>query len=790
YSYSWNTTPLQTNATASGLTAGTYTVTVTDQNGCQDTEQVTISQPAAIVTITTIASNSPICQNATLTLTSSATGGTPGYSYSWSGPNGFTSTLQNPTITNAQPASTGTYALTVTDANGCQASATVDVTVIARTVPVVTISANPSNIICSGTEVTFTSNVTNAGTNPIYQWTLNSTPIPGANNPTYTSNSLVNGNIIRLEVTSDAACPVTSTSNNITMTVNPTLTPVITIIASANPTCVGNTVTLSASRIENGGTNPSYDWLVNGTSTGITTSTFTTTTLASGDIVRLRLTSNLQCPATALSNEITMTVNPNLPVSVSITASNDDVCAGTTVTFTATPVNEGTVPIFQWLVNGSARGTNNTSFTYAPSNGDRVTVRLTSNATCATENPATSNEITMDVNPILTPSVTIVSSQNPVCAGTPVTFTATPVNDGITPSYQWYVNSTAQSEVSAIFAYTPANGDVVRVVMTSSEICVSQATANSNTIGMIVNPTLPVSVVVSASANTVCSGTQVTFTATLTNGGINPSYQWYIGGVPISGAIGSTYSYIPANGDIITVALTSTETCSSGNPATSAPVTMTVNPNLPVSVTIAADDSEVCQGNTVTLTATQVNGGGNPSFQWYRGGVAITGATGSSYSYIPANGDVITVLMTSSETCTTGNPATSNAITLTINPILPVSVSITTTNTNICASTPVTYTAQPTNGGTTPSFQWLVNSANAGTNSNTFTYTPQNDDVVSVILTSSEECFSGNPATSNTITMDVDAAVPAIPSIPVPAGGQSNSICPVANGLVYSIPEV
>src|SRR5690606_16725841 len=154
--------------------------------------------------------------------------------------------------------------------------------------------------------------------------------------------------------------------------VNPTLTPVITIVASANPTCEGNEVTFSASRIENGGSNPLYDWLVDGTSTGVTTPTFTTTTLANGNNVSLQLTSSLQCPATAVSNVSPMTVNPNRPVSVSIIADNNDVCAGTQVTFTAEPVNQGSAPIYQWLVNGSAMGSNSITFTYAPVNNDRI----------------------------------------------------------------------------------------------------------------------------------------------------------------------------------------------------------------------------------------------------------------------------------------------------------------------------------------------------------------------------------------------------------------------------------
>jgi hypothetical protein len=253
--------------------------------------------------------------------------------------------------------------------------------------------------------------------------------------------------------------------------------------------------------------------------------------------------------------------------------------------------------------------------------------------------------------------------------------------------------------------------------MTTSEVCVSSGTANSNTVDMVVNPLLPVSVTVSESANPVCAETEVTFTATPTNGGANPTYQWYVDGLAVSGATGVSYSYIPTNGDSITVSLTSSEPCATGNPATSEPVTMTVYPNLPVSVSIAADDSEVCEGSTVNLTATPVNEGTSPTYQWSVNGT--NAGTASTYSYLPNNGDIVTLTLTSSENCTTGNTSLSNEITLTVNPILPVIVAITATNDTVCANTSVTYTAIPSNGGTTPSYQWQVNGSNTGTNSST-----------------------------------------------------------------------
>jgi hypothetical protein len=122
---------------------------------------------------------------------------------------------------------------------------------------------------------------------------------------------------------------------------------------------------------------------------------------------------------------ISITVNPNLPVSVSIAASDNSSCNGSEVTFTATPVNGGTTPEYQWKVNGNDVGTNSSTYTYTPQNGDVVICVLSSDATCAIGTPATSNTITMTVNeltgnPVFTAGATVVCQDD-----TNETYTAT-----------------------------------------------------------------------------------------------------------------------------------------------------------------------------------------------------------------------------------------------------------------------------------------------------------------------------------------------------------------------------
>ncbi|MFC6877537.1 hypothetical protein, partial [Flavobacterium myungsuense] len=169
------------------------------------------------------------------------------------------------------------------------------------------------------------------------------------------------------------------------------------------------------------------------------------------------------------SNTVTMTVNPNLPASVSIGASATTICPGTSVTFTATPTNGGTAPSYQWKLNGSNVGSNSANYTSTTLvNGNTVSVVMTSNATpCLTSSPATSNTVTMTVNPNLPASVSIEASATTICPGTSVTFTATPTNGGTSPSYQWKLNGSNVGSNSATYTSTTlANGNTVSVVMT------------------------------------------------------------------------------------------------------------------------------------------------------------------------------------------------------------------------------------------------------------------------------------------------------------------------------------
>jgi len=743
---------------------GTYWVEVTYSNDCFYSDTIHITQRNK--PLATASSNSPVCAGDTLKLF-----GSGGTLYSWTGPNGFTSDLQNPIIPETTSSNSGDYIL-ITDSMNCSSlpDAT-SVSVVSNPNVSVSVSANPTGPVCQGTSVTFTAIPLNGGSLPSYNWEVNGANV-GTNAPTYTYIP-ANGDIVTCVLTSNLSCATgnPATSNTITMTVNDNPPVSVSISASENPICSGTSVTFTATPT-NGGSSPGYQWKVNGTNVGTNNPTFTYIPLNS-DIITCILTSNTTCStgSPATSNAITMTVNPLLPVSVSITASEDTVCSGTDVTFTATPVNEGTLPVYQWKVNGVNVGTNSANYSFVPSNNDAITCVLTSNANCATGNPASSNVITMTVNPSLPVSISISESENPICSGTSVTYTATPVNEGTLPVYQWKVNGVDVGTYSPTYTFTPSNNDLITCILTSNATCATGNPASSNVITMTVNPSLPVSVSISASENPVCSGTSVTYTATPVNEGTLPVYQWKVNGLNV-GTNSANYSFVPSNNDAITCVLTSNASCATGNPATSNAITMTVNPLLPVSVSIAASENPVCNGTDVTFTATPTNGGSAPNYQWHANGTNV-GTNNPTYSYTPSNNDVITCILTSNATCATGSPATSNTITMMVNPLLPVSVSITASEDTVCSGTDVTFIAYPTNEGSTPIYNWQVNGTNVGTNSPTYSYTPSNNDVITCILTSNATCATANPATSNVITMTFNPPLPV--SVSISASG--NPVC-------------
>ncbi|MGN6647508.1 MAG: beta strand repeat-containing protein [Cytophaga sp.] len=688
--------------------------------------------------------------------------------------------------------STTTYYRRSATKSGCTTYSPQRVVITTATVtPSVSISSSATTI-CAGASITITATPSNGGT-PTYKWKKGGVAISGATNSTYTTTTAVNNDSYTVTMTSTATCPspASVTSSAIVITVN-SVTPSVSASSSATTICAGTSITLTAAPT-NGGT-PTYQWNKGGVAiSGATNSTYTTTTAANNDSYTVTMTSTATCasPTTATSSAVVITVNPVLTPSVSASSSATTICAGTSITLTAAPTNGGT-PTYQWKKGGVAisGATNATYTTTTAANNDSYTVTMTSTATCASPTTATSSAVVITVNPVLTPGVSASSSATTICAGTSITLTAAPTNGG-TPTYQWKKGGVAISGAtnSTHTTTTAANNDSYTVTMTSTATCASPTTATSSAVVITVNPVLTPSVSASSSATTICAGTSITLTAAPTNGG-TPTYQWNKGGVAISGATNATYTTsTAANNDSYTVTMTSTATCASPTTATSSAVVITVNPVLTPGVSASSSATTICAGTSITLTAAPTNGG-TPTYQWNKGGVAISGATNSTYTTLTAaNNDSYTVTMTSTATCASPTTATSSAVVITVNPVLTPGVSASSSATTICAGTSITLTAAPTNGGT-PTYQWKKGGVaiSGATNATYTTTTAANNDSYTVTMTSTATCASPTTATSSAVVITVNN-IPTITNV-VPAarcgtGAITLSATPSAGSVVW-----
>jgi hypothetical protein len=470
-----------------------------------------------------ISGTATVCQNSTNTYTLATTNANSRLTYNWSVAGGTINSGQGTSSISVTWTTAGSQSVncTVTHSNECQTeTATLPVTVQSPSNAGTVVQTPASgSTVCAGTNVNYTTTGTNGTFNYFeYQWNTTAGSYSGSwltTNPANWTASVNGASILYVRaVYTNGVCPA-AVSAPVNVTVNaPSVAGTVTQTPpSGSSVCDGANVNYSYS----GGTGTfnyfEYQW---NTTAGSYSGSWMATNPANwtaglngASVLYVRaVVTNGVCPSVATA-PVNVTVNPNLPVSVSIAASpSGSICTGTSVTFTATPTNGGTTPVYQWRKNGNPVGTNSTTYTDAGlAGGDVITCVLTSNATCPTGNPATSNAITMTVNPTLPVSVSIAASPSgAVCAGTNVTFTATPVNGGSTPVYQWRKNGNPVGTNSTTYSDAGlAAGDVITCVLTSNAVCGSGSPATSNSITMSVSTqTVGGSVV---SAQTICYNT-------------------------------------------------------------------------------------------------------------------------------------------------------------------------------------------------------------------------------------------------------------------------------------------
>ena len=608
YTYVW--TGGSTAQSAIGVPAGTYTVVVTDANGCTTTISATITQPQAPLSLATTQVNVLCFGNSTGSIDLSPSGGTPGYTYAWSN----NSTIQDPLNLIA-----GTYTVVVTDANGC-----IDTTGVIITQPQsgLSLSSTQVNVLCFGNNTGSINLTVTGGTGPYtYAWSNNTT----AQDP----SNLIAG-AYTVTVTDANGCTATL---SITITQPATAVSISTTVQ--NILCLNGTGSINSSPA--GGVSPyTYSWsnqAITQNITNLQAGNYTVTvTDANGctanavGVVAITLstvpvqinnstgTNVLTCTTPAISLQATGGVTytwtggqtPNtannvitIPGSYTVNMIDPNGC----------PVSQSIV-ITQNITPPTSGITNSTGSTIIDCNAPAINLLATGGGTYQWNNALGTNAA-QSISQAGSFTVVVTAANGCLDSSTVVlTVAPVPLVTGI--------DTTICSGQSVLITpvYYPTGGQVIwtngqttpnlTVSPTSTTMYSVLYTWNGCTatedIIVTVNPTPTLSV----SSSSICFGdtTAVVAQANLANG----VYNW----ISLN-QTGPNLTVFPTQ----TTSYTATYTLN-GCTSAQATGTVTVNP-LPI---VSVADMTICQGQPGTLSAIVNPAGGN--FAWSQGGTSAT----------------------------------------------------------------------------------------------------------------------------------------------------------------------
>ena len=597
YTYLWNPTA-QTTSTATGLPAGIYTVTVTDNNGCIIRTLVQITQPAGpLISAPYFQINVSCFGGSNGSAGVSASGGTPNYTYHWS---------NNQTTPTATGLIAGNYSVTVTDAHGCTSTNTFSIT---QPLAPLTTTVSSTNILCFGGN-SGSASVNAAGGTGVYTYSWN----PIAPNASSLSG-LIAGSYTCTTIDANG-CTKTNTFAI-------TQPPAIVTTVSGNPNnCLGKNATLNAST-QGGVSGYSYSWNPSAATastivvspTASTTYTLTTTDANGCTKVTTQLVNVFPQPIAAFSA-------PNS-------------CLNNATVFSDQSTGGGT--IWSWNFGEPASGPNNIStiqnpgHTYGASGTFTVTLIVSNANGCADTITKT-----LIVNPI--PSVSFTS--NTICFGNTTTFNNPSfITTGNITNWAWNFGDPNSGPNNLSGSQSPTHiftaGGTFYVILTAT----SDSGCQSNvTLPVIVHP-LPTASFV---ATLGCTNTPVYFTNASS---LATQWLWDFGNSGGASLLQNpSYTYPSLGSYVVTLIVTSAGGCRDT-------VSDTVNVN-PSPVPNFSPDS-VCVNFPAAFHDLTIAPGGNiTNWIWNFGdGSAPDTAQNPTHTYALPGTYTVSLTVTSSNGC-------------------------------------------------------------------------------------------------------------------------------------------
>ncbi len=465
-----------------GQSAGTATITYTDNAGCSANFSITIG---AVPTANASAVSATLCEGDDIELTGNTVGGA---NYSWTGPNGFTSTSEDPTITNAVSGDAGTYSLVITS-GGCS-SASDDVTITVNNNP----NANAgvvSNTVCAGDDIELTSNTVGGAT---YSWTGPNGFTSSNEDPTISGATTGADGTYSLTITNNGCI---SATDNVSVTVNASPT------ANAGVTnatiCSGDNIELTGNTI--GGA--TYSWTgPNGFTSSNEDPTISGATVAASGTYSLTITDN---GCSSIVDNVSVTVNANPSANAGVV--NNTICTGQNIQLTGNTVSGAS---YSWTgPNGFTSSNEDPTITGATTAASGTYSLTITNNGCT----SVTDNVSVTVNPTPTANAGAVSTT--ICEGDNIELTGNTIS-GATYSWTGPNGFTSSNEDPTILGATSAESGTYTLIITQGS-----CSSASDNVSISIDP-LPSAIAGVINGN-LCEGDDIELTGNTVSGA---TYSW------------------------------------------------------------------------------------------------------------------------------------------------------------------------------------------------------------------------------------------------------------------------
>lgn len=411
-----------------------------------------------------------------------------------------------------------------------------------------------------------------------------------------------------------------------------------------NTICKGSLVTLRA-YTSNAGSTPTYQWFINNNLiSGNNSDYFTSNSISNDDTVKVVVTSSLPCVA---NNNTTSNVIVFRVVSPVITTVNLSGCNN--VTYNNIIYNASTV------VNDTVRN-------YLGCDSIIKIVKISINKVMAeTENINVFACQSYTFRGKIYYAATVVKDTLRNINGCDSLYRITNIainNIQVITNTQNITGCTKVMYQGNIYNTSTVVRDTLRTAFGCDSIY--------NIANITITPATVPAISITASQNPLCNVANVVLYAQVTNGGTNPQYQWLANGVPVSGANGASYtlSGVLDTNVVYTCSLISSLPCVEPASVVSNPLSIKQGKIVVPVITIQSNLDTVCNGATVSFTATAINAGTQPVYSWYVNGVLVASGNSNQFQTIINASKTVYCILNSNAACISMNNVQSNIKTI------------------------------------------------------------------------------------------------------------------------------